>query len=127
AVLWMGWPTCYGGHPARPIAEASPREAPLDICAKTDTAAELRAWAERLGGRLLPTGGIRLLAHGRVEDMPGYADGAWWVQDAAAQLVARLAGDVGGRRAVGLCAAPGGQTAAPPAARARLPAAHPPP
>ena len=77
----------------RRIAEASLREAPLDISAKSDAA----AWAERLGGRLLSTGSIRLTAHGRIEDLPGYAEGAWWVQDAGAALVARAAGDVAGR------------------------------
>jgi 16S rRNA (cytosine967-C5)-methyltransferase len=118
--LWRRWCTIYGGDTARRIAEASLREAPLDVCVKTGAAAELRAWAEKLGGHLLPTGCIRLAAHGRIEDMPGYADGAWWVQDAAAQLVARLAGDVAGRRVVDLCAAPGGKTAALAAAGARV-------
>ena len=118
--LWHRWCMIYGGDTARRIARASLREAPLDIRAKTDDAGELRAWAEMLGGRLLPTGCIRLAAHGRIEDMPGYADGAWWVQDAAAQLVARLAGDLAGRRVVDLCAAPGGKSAALAAAGARV-------
>ena len=60
---------------------------------------------------MLPTGSIRLAAHGRIEDLPGYADGAWWVQDAAAALVARVAGEVAGRTVADLCAAPGGKTA----------------
>ena len=60
---------------------------------------------------MLPTGSIRLAAHGRIEDLPGYAEGAWWVQDAAAALVARVAGDVAGRTVADLCAAPGGKTA----------------
>ena len=51
------------------------------------------------------------VAHGPVSRLPGYAEGAWWVQDAAAALPARLLGDVRGRRVADLCAAPGGKTA----------------
>jgi 16S rRNA (cytosine967-C5)-methyltransferase len=54
---------------------------------------------------------VRLKAKGRIEDLEGYADGAWWVQDAAAALPARLFGDLSGKRAADLCAAPGGKTA----------------
>ena len=60
---------------------------------------------------MLPTGSVRLAAGGRIEDLPGYTDGAWWVQDAAAALPARLIGDVAGKSVVDLCAAPGGKTA----------------
>ncbi len=61
--------------------------------------------------RLLPTGSVRLAAGGRIEDLPGYAEGSWWVQDAAAALPARLLGDVAGLEVADLCAAPGGKTA----------------
>ncbi|MHC2794592.1 16S rRNA C967 or C1407 C5-methylase (RsmB/RsmF family) [Mesorhizobium jarvisii] len=69
-------------------------------------------WAEKLGGIVLPTGTVRVenLA-GAVTDLPGFAEGAWWVQDAAASLPARLFGDVSGLRVADLCAAPGGKTA----------------
>jgi 16S rRNA (cytosine967-C5)-methyltransferase len=46
-----------------------------------------------------------------VDELPGYAEGAWWVQDAAAALPARLLGEVSGLRVLDLCAAPGGKTA----------------
>jgi 16S rRNA (cytosine967-C5)-methyltransferase len=59
-------------------------------------------------------------AHGRIEDLPGFADGAWWVQDAAAALVVRLAGVVAGRSVADLCAAPGGKTAQLAAAGAQV-------
>jgi 16S rRNA (cytosine967-C5)-methyltransferase len=106
---WMlaRWSAHYGVGTARAIAAASLREAPLDLTVKTDQA----AWAEKLGGVVLPTGSIRLLGGGRVEDMPGYDDGAWWVQDAAAALPARLLGDIAGSSVADLCAAPGGKTA----------------
>jgi 16S rRNA (cytosine967-C5)-methyltransferase len=60
---------------------------------------------------LLPTGTLRRAAGGALATLPGYAEGAWWVQDAAAALPARLFGDLAGREVVDLCAAPGGKTA----------------
>jgi len=109
AWLWQRWEAAYGADTARRIAEASLKEPPLDLSLKPGE--DAAAWAQRLGGTLLPTGSVRLAAHGRVEDLPGYADGAWWVQGAAAALVARAAGDVAGRTVADLCAAPGGKTA----------------
>ncbi len=110
--LWQRWAAVYGAETTRRIAEAALREAALDISLKPQDAAEMAAWATRLEGGLLSTGSIRLVPHGRIEDLPGYAEGAWWVQDAAAALVARAAGDVGGQSVADLCAAPGGKTAA---------------
>lgn len=105
---WMlaRWEKHYGVETARRIAEASLWEAPLDISVKDDPA----QWAEKLGGTVLPTGSIRMASHGLVDALPGFAEGAWWVQDAAAALPARLLGDVQGRRIADLCAAPGGKT-----------------
>ena len=57
------------------------------------------------------TGSVRLAAHGPISALPGYAEGDWWVQDAAAALPARLFGDLRGRSVADLCAAPGGKTA----------------
>lgn len=105
--MWRRWAKAYGEDTARRIAVASQTEAALDISVKDDVA----GWAQRLGGTALPTGSIRLAAGGRVEDLPGFADGAWWVQDAAAALPARLLGHVAGQRVADLCAAPGGKTA----------------
>jgi 16S rRNA (cytosine967-C5)-methyltransferase len=59
----------------------------------------------------LPTGSVRAIAHGTVTALPGFPDGAWWVQDAAAALPVRLLGDVAGLRVADLCAAPGGKAA----------------
>jgi 16S rRNA (cytosine967-C5)-methyltransferase len=107
--LWDSWAKAYGGQAARQIAEMHLREAPLDLSFKPGE--DLKAWAARLGGQVLPTGTVRVTGGGRVEEMPGYQDGAWWVQDAAAALPARLFGDLAGRTAVDLCAAPGGKAA----------------
>jgi 16S rRNA (cytosine967-C5)-methyltransferase len=105
--LMASWAAAYGEGPARQIALASGTEAPLDITAKAEPA----LWAERLGGRLLPTGSIRLADAGNVSALPGFAEGAWWVQDAAAAIPARLLGAGPGMRVADLCAAPGGKTA----------------
>jgi 16S rRNA (cytosine967-C5)-methyltransferase len=110
AWLLERWEATYGRDTAQRIAKACLTEAALDISVKS--AADAPHWAERLGGRLLPTGSIRCASAGRIEDLPGYAEGAWWVQDAAAALVARAAGEVAGRAVADLCAAPGGKTAA---------------
>lgn len=104
--LARAWSEAYGRGTALAIAEASAREAPLDLTAKADPA----VWAERLGGRLLPTGSIRLEHASDPTELAGYEEGAWWVQDAAAALPARLLGPVAGRRVLDLCAAPGGKT-----------------
>jgi len=117
--LWQRWSATYGLETARHIAAASLGEAALDLSVKPGGDSPAR-WAERLGGRALDTGSVRLLAHGRIEDLAGYVEGAWWVEDAAAALVARAAGDVAGRSVADLCAAPGGKTAALAAAGASV-------
>ncbi len=107
AWLWQRWVRHYGEDTASRIAAAHVEEPPLDLSVKADAA----ACAERLSGSLLPSGTVRLSAKGRIEDIEGYDEGAWWVQDAAAALPALLLGDVNGLRVADLCAAPGGKTA----------------
>jgi 16S rRNA (cytosine967-C5)-methyltransferase len=98
----------YGAEATAAILAAHRLESPVDFTVKADPA----GWAERLGGVVLPTGSVRIEKLDRaVSDLPGYADGAWWVQDAAAALPARLMGEVAGKRVADLCAAPGGKTA----------------
>jgi 16S rRNA (cytosine967-C5)-methyltransferase len=105
--LWQAWSQTYGEASARKIAEAHLREAPLDITARGDRS----GWAQRLDAMMLPTGTLRRAAGGAISNLPGYSEGAWWVQDAAAAIPATLFGDVAGRNIVDLCAAPGGKTA----------------
>ncbi|MCH2393379.1 RsmB/NOP family class I SAM-dependent RNA methyltransferase [Oceanibaculum sp.] len=114
--LWHALAGAYGEATARAIAAANLTEPPLDISVKADAA----LWAERLEGTLLPTGTIRRGFGGAIADLPGYEEGAWWVQDAAAALPARLLGDVAGKDVIDLCAAPGGKTAQLAAAGARV-------
>ena len=106
--LWRSWRDAYGEDTCRRIAEAHLGEAPLDIAVTGDAV----GWAERLGAEILPGGVLRRWAGGAIAELPGYTDGEWWVQDAAAQMVSGLLGDVSGKRVIDLCAAPGGKTAA---------------
>ncbi len=105
--LMARWIANYGDSTARAIAAAIGQEPSLDITVKSDPA----QWAARLHGEVLPTGSVRTLLQGSVTMLPGFSEGQWWVQDAAAALPARLFGDVAGKRIVDLCAAPGGKTA----------------
>jgi 16S rRNA (cytosine967-C5)-methyltransferase len=106
--LWQAWSAAYGAATARGIAEAHLADPPLDLTVRRDA----EDWTARLGARLLPGGTLRLPpGAGEVGRLPGYAEGAWWVQDAAAALPARLLGPVAGKRVIDLCAAPGGKTA----------------
>ena len=114
--LLKRWTKSYGAATARAIAAANGREPALDLTVKSDAA----GWAQKLGGRVMPTGTVRMIAHGPVTALPGFAEGAWWVQDAAAALPARLIGEVRGRHIADLCAAPGGKTAQLAAAGARV-------
>ena len=114
--LMARWIATYGETTARAIAAANGREPALDLTVKSDP----EMWATRLGGRVLPTGTVRMIAHGAITALAGFADGPWWVQDAAAALPVRLFGNVSGLRVADLCAAPGGKTAQLAAAGARV-------
>jgi 16S rRNA (cytosine967-C5)-methyltransferase len=105
--LLRRWIAHYGEATARAIAAAHAHEPAHDLTVRSKP----DVWAEKLGGRVLPTGSVRVIASGPVSRLEGYNDGAWWVQDAAAALPARLLGDVRGRSVADLCAAPGGKTA----------------
>jgi 16S rRNA (cytosine967-C5)-methyltransferase len=105
--LLQRWIAHYGESTARDIAIAIGHEPSLDITVKSD----LAQWATRLHGETLPTGSVRTLLQGSVTMLPGFNEGQWWVQDAAASLPARLFGDVAGKSIADLCAAPGGKTA----------------
>jgi 16S rRNA (cytosine967-C5)-methyltransferase len=105
--LYERWVTDYGAATTAAIAAAHLLEPSLDLSVKSDP----EGWAEKLGGIVLPTGTVRLIAHGPIDALPGFAEGQWWVQDAAAALPARLLGNVEGLDVADLCAAPGGKTA----------------
>lgn len=80
--------------------------APLDLSAKGDPA----ALAQQVGGTVLPTGSVRVVDAGQVSTMPGFDEGDWWVQDAAAALPVQILAPQAGENILDLCAAPGGKT-----------------
>jgi 16S rRNA (cytosine967-C5)-methyltransferase len=96
------------GERAGAIAAGLAEPPPLDLTLRDPSATA--EWAERLGGLLLAPGHVRLPRGVAVSDLAGYAEGAWWVQDLAASLPARLLGQGQGGRALDLSAAPGGKT-----------------
>ncbi|MBV9456849.1 MAG: MFS transporter [Bradyrhizobium sp.] len=105
--LLKRWVAHYGELAAKAMAHAILHEPSLDLTVKSDPV----QWATRLHGEQLPTGTVRTLLQGSVTMLPGFSEGAWWVQDAAAALPARLFGDIKGKTIVDFCAAPGGKTA----------------
>jgi len=114
--LWRSWSRAYGEEKARAIATAHLKEAPLDLTLRTED----ESWCEKLQATKLPTGSLRRAVGGSVMALPGYAEGAWWIQDAAAALPVRLFDEIEGRDIVDLCAAPGGKTAQLASAGARV-------
>ena len=106
---WAGrWQAAWGEPVCAAAAHAMAEVPPLDLALRDPQATAL--WAARLGATSLFPGHLRLEGSRLVSALPGYASGAWWVQDAAAQLPARLLGDVRGRLVLDACAAPGGKT-----------------
>ena len=108
----------WGDGAIAAIEAAHENAPPLDITPKFPSKAE--SIARRLGGTILPTGSIRLHQPGRVTGLPGFSDGEWWVQDAAAAVPVRLLGDLRNAAVVDLCAAPGGKAMQCAAAGAHL-------
>jgi 16S rRNA (cytosine967-C5)-methyltransferase len=112
--LWQSWSKAYGAEQAAAIAGALLAEPPLDFTVKRP--AESAQWEAALHAKVLPGGTLRRAAHDperpqRLDEAPGFAEGAWWVQDFAAGLPVKLLGNVLGLRVLDLCAAPGGKTA----------------
>ncbi|MBN8521999.1 MAG: RsmD family RNA methyltransferase [Alphaproteobacteria bacterium] len=106
--LWQAWVKDYGEREARDIALASLTEAPLDITLKNSK--ETALWLGALESSCLPSGSLRRTSGGSITDLPGYREGAWWVQDASSALPVKLLGDIAGLHVIDLCAAPGGKT-----------------
>ncbi len=104
AMRWAGWGTDMLAQTRAALAEPPP----LDLTLKNPE--ETEKWLTELGGESLAPGHIRLPRGNAVEALPGYGEGAWWVQDLAASIPVRLLGEGNGRSVLDLCAAPGGKT-----------------
>ena len=102
------WRAAWGAAAVAAAGAALGHEPPLDLTLRDPAATA--AWAATLGGVSLAPGHVRLGARAAVPDLPGFADGAWWVQDLAASLPARLLAPAAGAAVLDLCAAPGGKT-----------------
>ena len=101
---WIRQPLvhAHGREVVAAIEAVQAKAPPLDLT--------LRPGAPHPDGLMLPTGSLRLAEAGQVSALPGYQEGGWWVQDAAAALAVPLLGPVAGLRVLDMCAAPGGKT-----------------
>ena len=106
--LFARWNTNFGLETAEAIAASHLVEAPLDITLSRKV--DPTDWAGQLEAEILPSGSLRRTGGGRISELPGFNDGHWWIQDAAAALPARVLGNIEGQRVIDLCAAPGGKT-----------------
>ncbi len=106
--LRKSWTRAYGEDAVAAIAEQLSKSPPLDLTIKNKGEAE--KWAEEIGAVVLPTGTVRKSDIGNIVGLPGFHDGAWWVQDIAAALPVNILGDLTGKTALDMCAAPGGKT-----------------
>ena len=110
--LFARWRAAYGEAAANAVAEQVALEPPTDLSLKDPASPELGtdALAAAFPAEALPGGSLRVQRRGDLVDWPGFAEGAWWVQDAAAAAAARLLAPQAGEAVLDLCAAPGGKT-----------------
>lgn len=106
--LYARWRAAYGEAGAQAVATLIAQEPATDLTLKSSEEAE--GIAETLDAQVLPGGSLRTSRRGDLAEWPGYAEGAWWVQDASAAIPARLLAAQPGETALDLCAAPGGKT-----------------
>jgi len=107
---WLAarWKATWGEAGLNALALAAREEPATDLSVKPDAdPAEVAALVE---GEALPGGTVRTGRRGDVASWPGFEDGSWWVQDAAAAVPVRLLAPKAGESIVDLCAAPGGKT-----------------
>ena len=106
--LYARWRAAFGAEAARGIAAAIAQEPATDLSLKD--AARAAGLATALEATVLPGGSLRTTKRGDLATWPEFAEGAWWVQDAAAAIPARLLDVRAGQTALDMCAAPGGKT-----------------
>ncbi len=106
---WLAarWRKTYGDVAAHAIAAINCTEPTLDLTVRSD----IQSWQQKLGGTILPTGSLRLETHVPINELEGFDEGQWWVQDAAAALPAQLLRVKPGMKVADFCAAPGGKAA----------------
>jgi 16S rRNA (cytosine967-C5)-methyltransferase len=121
--LWQCLAADWGDEAAQAMAQAHLAQAPHDLTPndmEMPNQADTGALAQEIAAEVLPTGGLRLAGRPQISALPGFDAGAWWAQDAAAALPARLIPAPEGKRVLDICAAPGGKTMQLAAAGARV-------
>lgn len=108
AWLWNRWNAQYGEEAAHAMARQTQIEPALDFTLKQPQDAPY--WAKQLEARILPNGSLRREMGGKISELPGYEEGAWWIQDAGAAMAVSLLHIKPGETVLDLCAAPGGKT-----------------
>jgi 16S rRNA (cytosine967-C5)-methyltransferase len=103
--LWTRWSETFGPELTQEIARAHLTPPAIDIVLR-DAKVQAAFIPE---GTHITDDVVRLPSSVRVDELPGF-NGAWWVQNVAASLPARLLGDVRDQSVLDLCAAPGGKT-----------------
>ena len=106
--LFARWKAAFGEAEALALAAMIGEEPATDLSLRDPADAE--ALAAELEAEVLPAGGLRTNRGGDLAAWPGYDDGRWWVQDAAAAIPVRLLTVKPGETVLDLCAAPGGKT-----------------
>ena len=101
--LWNSWSNTYGKIEASKIIEASLTEPPLDISYVDQENNFLQLQ------NTLP-GSFRLKNPGKINEIEGFKEGRWWVQDVGATIPVNVLGDINNKEVLDLCSAPGGKT-----------------
>lgn len=108
------WERAYGRAAIRKMSLQLMKDPPLDLTLKDNSEENTKLWTEKLDGKMIMPGTVRLSAIGNVSALEGYEEGHWWAQDIAATLPVRTLsnqiGDMRGKSVLDLCAAPGGKT-----------------
>ncbi|MCF6291970.1 MAG: hypothetical protein L3J04_01105 [Robiginitomaculum sp.] len=115
---WLAgnWNTVYGPEAAKQAATALKDPPHLDLTILDD----VEKWAKDLGGVRIGEQTLRLANKGRIEDIQGYQDGKWIVQDLAASIPVQILNPQPGEEIADFCAAPGGKTVQVAAAGAKV-------
>ena len=101
--LWNSWSNTYGKIEANKIIEASLTEPPLDISYVDQENNFLQLQ------NTLP-GSFRLKNPGKINEIEGFKEGRWWVQDVGATIPVNVLGDINNKEVLDLCSAPVGKT-----------------
>jgi 16S rRNA (cytosine967-C5)-methyltransferase len=107
---WLAarWRATYGEATLTGLALAAREEPATDLSLKPEV--DAAAVAEALDGEAMVGNTVRTGRRGDLSTWPGFEDGIWWVQDAAAAVPVRLLAPRAGESIVDFCAAPGGKT-----------------